>query len=475
MDPECTCAESDMGELYRSKRDVSVMLIVPPAIGHPDRFAHLGVASLVAFLRSHGTSAEAANLSATLYSSDRALYRRLYDVGSLERFWPQGAWGFSSSYVDDVLSGAFDRGLAAALAAFADSAVAGIVRERPMLVGISVIQSNIIAAAAIGERLVDAGVPVVCGGPACADRAIAARLLNGASTLVVQGEGEQVLADLARRLASGACVERCSIVAATQLKDLDALPFPELCSGHLDSIPTATSRGCVNRCHFCEESVYWHSSRRRSPASVVAEIVHQTNRHSTRHVHFDDSLINHDSEWLHDVCARIVATVPGLRWDAYARPSGLDSRLLAAMAHAGCAELHFGIEHFSQTVADVLGKHEDVQQAEQVVSEAIGVGIRVKLLLIEGIPGETTADHQMNLATLARLLQAGQGMLDLSVNPLMITPQTAFGRTPGRYGIRLIPDGRGEVYRAEFEAGPSRDTAMAWCREIWALRNRLRG
>ena len=449
-----------------------VVLVVPPAIGHPDRFAHLGAASLAAYLGAHGVPARTANLSAALYRGDRPLYRRLYAAGALERFWPGGAWGFSSDYVDDILDGVGDPALAAALARFADRAAAAIIQARPLLAGISVLQSNVAAAAAIGARLVAAGIPVVCGGPACADGAIATRLLRGGCDLVVRGEGELTLLHLARLLARGARLPRGPLLDGEPVADLDLLPFPDFGPGALEAIPVAASRGCVNRCRFCEESAYWRRIRRRSPASVAGEVARQSRRHGARRVHFNDSLLNHDPGWLGELCALLAAEEPGITWDAYVRPVGLDRPLLAAMACAGCVELHLGVEHFSQRVADVLGKREDVRGAAAVVRRTVGAGIRAKVLLIEGVPGETAAEHRANLAVARRLLAYHPGAVDLAVNPLMVTPGSVFGRAPARHGIRIFPGGPGAADRVEFAHGPDRATALAWTAAVGALRER---
>ncbi|MBI5526846.1 MAG: radical SAM protein [Deltaproteobacteria bacterium] len=459
----------DRGEDIRPAGE-AVLIIIPPAIGHPDRFAHLGAASLVAFLWAHGVPARTVNLSAALYARDRLFYRRLYDAGSLERFWPHGAWGFSAAYVDEALAGARDPALAEALQRFSDRAVAAIVRARPPLVGISVLQSNVIAAAAIGTRLAEAGIPVICGGPAGTDDAIAVRLLRGSCDVVVRGEGERALLRFARQVVRGTPLRSGTVIDGTPVSDLDRLPIPDLGPGALDAIPVAASRGCVNRCRFCEEAAYWRRIRRRSPAVVAAEIAHQVRRHGARRVHFNDSLINHDPAWLGELCGLLAAGSPGLAWDAYARPAGLDRRLLAAMGRAGCVEIHFGVEHFSQRVADALGKREDVREAAAVVRRAVRAGIRAKLLLIEGVPGETPRDHRANLDAARRLLETGQSAVDLSVNPLVITPQSIFGRSPARYGIRLIPGGDGDADRAEFDEGPDRATALEWTARIRALR-----
>jgi len=449
-----------------------ILLVLPPCIGHPYRFASLGVAQLLAGLRAAGLRAHSVNLSELLFRLERPLYDALYDAASLERFYDRGVWGDDPTYLDALLSGAMDLALAASVNGFADVAAERIVRAAPAMVGLSVLQSNVPFALALGRRLQRAGLPVVIGGPAGREPALAARLVADACRVIVTGEADLTLPELvAEHRATGCLPPPGTILAGRQVPDLDRLPPPDFDTTRaLGWMPAATSRGCTSRCRFCEEATLFKGIRRRSVASVLEELAINRERFRPQGIQFHDSLINHDEDWLGRFCDALAADPRGLEWQSFARPAGLDDALLERVARSRCTALHFGVEHFAQPVSDRLGKRLDVEDARRTIARAAAHGIPVKILLIEGVPGETEDDHRRNLDVVGSLMARYPELVDLAANPLTITPHSVFVRFPERYGIRLRRDAAGRVIAREFVDGPDGATIARWTAEVLALK-----
>jgi hypothetical protein len=132
-------------------------------------------------------------------------------------------------------------------------------------------------------------------------------------------------------------------------------------------------------------------------------------------------------------------------------------------------QLFFGVEHLAQPVSDLLGKRLDVTAAADTIKRAASGGIAARLLLIEGVPGETGADHAVGLRRAGELVASGGGRVSVSVNPLLVVPSSVFGRNPGRYGIELHRSRAGEVTGLRFRGGPSRARIRRWLEDYRGL------
>ncbi|EQD41327.1 radical SAM domain protein, partial [mine drainage metagenome] len=107
---------------------------------------------------------------------------------------------------------------------------------RPGLVGVHTKTLTAARSIEIAQRTRAAGIYLLAGGPDAASRPD--HYLRGGFDAVVQGEGEEVLVDVARRVADGtdpAGLPGLSVLRGDRivrgpprpfLRDLDALPFP---------------------------------------------------------------------------------------------------------------------------------------------------------------------------------------------------------------------------------------------------------
>jgi len=447
-------------------------LILAPAIGHPHRFESLGLGYLTAALRRAGITVRAINLSRLFYQLDRAFYEKLYQAGSLESFYHLGVWGDDPRYIDEVISRRLDGELGERINTFARLAAEKILAQEPRLVGFSLLQSNIVCSVAIGRLLVEQKVPVVFGGPATREPNLQKYFLCGCCSLIVTGEGEETLVEIIKDfLKRGKMPTSERVMVGRTVKDLDGLAWPDFDTERpLGWMPAATSRGCTARCHFCEEARFFPGFRRRSVEGVVDELEHNLQRFRAQGVQFHDSLINHDEKWLLQFCRRLRERLGPVEWQAFARPTGLGEELLQEIRLSGCTALHFGIEHFSQRMADVLGKRLDTRQALRVIERTAACGVPVKILIITGPPGENETDHRENLRALEKLLKKFPDLVDLAANPLMVTPHSLYFHRPEKFGLEFRRDRQGRVLGCRRLCGPDEKTIRRRLRELLALK-----
>jgi anaerobic magnesium-protoporphyrin IX monomethyl ester cyclase len=269
------------------------------------------------------------------------------------------------------------------------------------------------------------GIVMVFGGP---EAVLADNLLKGYSQvdIMVRGEGEASMADIAERFDNGLDMAGCpgclvrqdgEMVLAPdrpEIEDLDSLPFPDFSDFEMDKylfrghIPISFSRGCKWRCSFCTVSNCWKKYRSRTAANVMEEI-------KTRQKEFDVS--------------QFVVCDPAVNQD-------ID--MLKKMRKAGCVLLNFGVESGSENVLRSMGKRYVPEAAEKVIRNTKEAGIDVVINIIVGYPNETEEDFQQTMDFIKRIrpyvLNIAPG------HPCLVVPYNRLFTDPDKYGVVFDKD-----------------------------------
>ena len=326
---------------------------------------------------------------------------------------------------------------------------------------------------------------VVLGGPGVGAPEIQEFALRlGFIDFCATGEGERIAPPLAAALLSGepghdvagvSFLHEGTIVVRPPppLMDLCDLPLPDFrglpVPGHPlhhyrsnpnvntrwfgTALPIATTRGCVMRCTFCSETNYWQKFRFRDPSTVVAEIQELQRRWGVHQFLFGDSLLNGSGKWLEAFADSAIASDLGAQFlFAYMRPTRLPRPLLEKLAKAGFRLFSFGLETASQHILDRLDKGTTVAEAEQVILDALDVGISVNVSILCGFPDETPDQVLESVRFVQRLrrrvlalpegLQREQMLTVHAGSTLRVEPNSRMYQNPTVAGIALLPDTR---------------------------------
>jgi radical SAM superfamily enzyme YgiQ (UPF0313 family) len=158
----------------------------------------------------------------------------------------------------------------------------------------------------------------------------------------------------------------------------------------------------------------------------------------------DDNFIVNKHK-VRDICASIRDL--HLSWSALSRVDTIDQALLQDMAASGCIEVKFGMESGSEALLKAMRKNTTQAQIRRAVAMAKQAGIRVKLFLIHGYPGEnldTTAE------TLALLRELAPGIERVSLFRFVPLPGTYVYDHPDEFdlhGTDRDPDWDGDWSR----------------------------
>lgn len=215
--------------------------------------------------------------------------------------------------------------------------------------------------------------------------------------------------------------QRGALVEAGQVKDLDALPFPDWSIfPRLDSryaivhplatvLPVVTSRGCPYSCsYYCPYPLGEGKAMRfRDPASVVDELRMLGERFGVRAFKFRDPIFTVNRRRAIALLDAIDASGLDVTWGCETHLNVLDEALLERMAQAGCRLIQTGIETTQEEVIKASHrKSAKLEQQEAMLAAAQRVGIKMAIYFIVGLPDDTPEGMRASLAYARQLPSA---------------------------------------------------------------------
>lgn len=238
------------------------------------------------------------------------------------------------------------------------------------------------------------------------------------------GEGEKTILELlqeqsTRRFSQvkGICYFKGSTPTRTAprllLPNIDALPLParhlldqqdflmddRLSATNIRMAHVMFSRGCPFPCRFCAAAQT--KIQYRSGASARSELIHLKETYGIEGFAIVDDNFVVNKKKVHAICEAIKDL--DLQWSALSRVDTIDEALLCAMRESGCVEMKFGMESGSETILKAMRKNITQEQIRQAVRMTHDLGIKVKLFVIHGYPGEDAATTQETLHLLEEL------------------------------------------------------------------------
>lgn len=228
--------------------------------------------------------------------------------------------------------------------------------------------------------------------------------------IVVRGEGESAMVELAEKIASGkdfrdvvgtSCRKEGGFVRNADgvfVKDLDSLPYPAYHLMPVESFrrqgeilfPILSSRGCVYWCDFCSAvRMFGRKYRTRSVEKVLDEIEFMHKKFGSDRFTFYDDLFTRDQPRVMAICDGILARKLKIRWDCETRLDMVTKELLVKMKEAGCIAIWFSVESSSQRLLDAMDKGFKAEQAVNAFKWAREAGLVTVASVLLGHPGET--------------------------------------------------------------------------------------
>jgi radical SAM superfamily enzyme YgiQ (UPF0313 family) len=336
--------------------------------------------------------------------------------------------------------------------------VEALVARAPWLVGFTCYVWNIERTLWIAHELKRClpGVRIVLGGPEItADNAWV--LQTPDYDFAVIGEGEQTFANLLLGLldddtppaalpglyvpAPGPQRYDPAVVPAfrTPLPDLNALGSPYL-AGILDAadeqmLLLETTRGCVFKCKFCYYPKSYDRQYYLSYDAVLAGLRHAAER-GAREVFLLDPTLNQRKDFAEFL--RVLARGnPGRHFTYFGelRGEGVTAETARLLREANFTEVEVGLQSIDATAQTLMDRKNNLRAFERGVRAMLAEGMRVKVDLIVGLPGDTVASVRQGL----HYLHDNGLYSDVQVFNLSILPGTAFRQEAAALGLKHQP------------------------------------
>ena len=304
--------------------------------------------------------------------------------------------------------------------------VARIGEARPGLLGLSCTTSGYLDAIRIATMAKEKypWIKTVFGGPHIS--ALREKILAGDGVVdyAVIGEGEETLTELVNldggdpgSIAGLVYRDREGLVRFSGFRKsaitLDDLPFPayEKLEGypHAYTLPLfnyprtpnascISSRGCPYACSYCDRSVFRRSFRFNSAEYMYRHLQYLKERFGVRHINFYDDLFTFNPKRVEAFCRMMIDQPLGMTFNCAVRAETVNPDLLKLMKAAGCWMISLGIETGDEQLLKRHRQNVDLDVMARTIRDIKKAGIRVKGLLMMGLPGESeeTIKNSMN-------------------------------------------------------------------------------
>lgn len=238
------------------------------------------------------------------------------------------------------------------------------------------------------------------------------------------------------------------VIAERKFFNIEDMPLPDFESLSIDKyqsyqendklfhesllLPYQITRGCTQRCNFCNFYLVDPQLEFKTPQKVVNELAQMKGKYHTRRFFFCESRINNSYVYLESLCDIMVQSELDIIWDTVAGINGMDANLIRKMSNAGCHSIAWGIESGSDRILKLLNKGFSIAEAEKVLRESSEAGIRNIVNFITGFPHETEEDISLSI----RFIKDNVSFIDkVRLFDFALVLDSPIYNQPGSFGI----------------------------------------
>ncbi len=214
------------------------------------------------------------------------------------------------------------------------------------------------------------------------------------------------------------------------------------------------AQGCYwKRCAFCDTSLDYIARYLPTPADqVIRQIEAVIGQTGQTGFHFVDEAL--PPGLLRQVAERLIGRKLQITWWGNIRfDRTFTPELVRLLARSGCVAVTGGLEAANNRLLALLDKGFTTEEAVPVLRAFSEAGILVHAYLMYGCPSQTEQDTVDGLEFVRQLFECGY-LQSAYWHRFALTVHSPVYRSPGRYGVRLLPLPEGRFARNE---APYRD------------------
>ncbi len=197
-----------------------------------------------------------------------------------------------------------------------------------------------------------------------------------------------------------------------------------------------TKRGCALSCVYCPYGFLNGKRYRLKSPETVAEEAANLEAQGARRFTFLDSVFNIPKEHAAAVCRALIARGTGLKWSAWFNERELDRELLDLAIAAGCENVIFSPDAFSDAALKKLGKSistADIERAFSLVRDR--TEIEASWNFFKNPPGQSLSAFLSMARFVVKARRAMGRRAHFEFNSLRVEPHTALEKLAIEEGI----------------------------------------
>ena len=233
-------------------------------------------------------------------------------------------------------------------------------------------------------------------------------------------------------------IDKIPTPARYLLPTSDVVMTDRLAGTDLTMVHMLFSRGCPYDCYYCaaNQTGYNKHIRYRDKMKIVQELEELKETYKIQGFSIIDDCFLTVQDKAIEICEYIADSQVNLSWSLAARVDNINDEVLIALKKAGCIEIKFGVETGSNELLRQMHKGDTVtvECAENAIRRTKDFGIKVKLFIITGLPGENENTHTETKKFLEKMYQ--EKLVD-RVSLLRYTPLAGshIYDHPNRFGV----------------------------------------
>lgn len=169
---------------------------------------------------------------------------------------------------------------------------------------------------------------------------------------------------------------------------------------NLKATTMITSRGCPNRCYFCEDA---NIPLRFKDIETIDKEIKECIDLGYKFISISDDMFCISNKRVKNVS--VVMKKYNMKFRCLARANIFNKEMAEILANNGCLEVGFGAESGSQKILDIINKRITVEEIKRTINIIKDCGMIARASFMIGLPGETkkTLKETYNLIKNSRL------------------------------------------------------------------------
>jgi hypothetical protein len=181
--------------------------------------------------------------------------------------------------------------------------------------------------------------------------------------------------------------------------DLNTIPIPDYSDLDMDkysNIWIMGSRGCINRCAFCDANEFYKTFRCRNGIDVANEMTYLNKKYNISFFNFSDNLVNGNLKFFRELCKNLKLNKCGWYGQTICNPKMTEDDFRNAK-QSGLRSVTIGIESGVERIRNEMGKTYTNDQLITYLRYLSKYNIEVRASMIIGWFTETEEDFKETL------------------------------------------------------------------------------